>query len=281
MSLVAILGAGDIAAAAAQALAARDCARTILLVDAAAGAAAGKALDIQQSGAVDAFHTRLLGTDDLSRIAGCSLCVVADRFAPGSPEWQGEDGLALLTRVVPYLSGAPLVFAGAAQAGLLAVTATEVGVARERLIGSAADAFASAVTAIAAMEARCSPGEVTLTVLGAPPAFVVPWSQASIGGYAFDRVLEQVQLARIEARAPRLWPPGAYTLGAAAARIAHAVLTSSRRTLPVLTMLDGEFGVRHRVGAVPALLSSRGIVHTRVPPLSTRDRVQVEIALGG
>lgn len=281
MSLVAVLGAGDIAAAAARALAARDCARTILLVDAAAGAAAGKALDIQQSGAVDAFHTRLLGTDDLSRIAGCSLCVVADRFAPGSPEWQGEDGQALLARVVPYLSGAPLVFAGAAQTGLLAVTATEVGVGQARLIGSAADAFASAVTAIVAMEAHCSPGEVTLTVLGAPPAFVVPWSQASIGGYALDRVLEQVQLARIEARAPKLWPPGAYTLGAAAARVAHAVLTSSRRTFPVLTMLDGEFGVRHRVGAVPALLSARGIVHTRVPPLSTRERVQVEIALGG
>src|SRR5207244_8674784 len=136
MSIVAILGAGDVGAATARALAARDCARTIVLVD-TAGAAAGKALDIQQSGAVDIFHTRLLGTDDLSRIGGCALCIVADRFAPGSPEWQGEDGQAMLTRVVPYLSGVPLVFAGAAQAGLLVVTAAEVGVAPARLIGSA------------------------------------------------------------------------------------------------------------------------------------------------
>jgi hypothetical protein len=45
-------------------------------------------------------------------------------------------------------------------------------------------------------------------------------------------------------------------------------------------MLGGEFGVRNRVGTVPALLSSSGIVHTRVPALNTRERVQLETALG-
>ena len=47
-----------------------------------------------------------------------------------------------------------------------------------------------------------------LTTLGTPPAgFVVPWSEASIGGYALDRMLSQVQLTRVEARAstPTRW----------------------------------------------------------------------------
>ena len=281
MSMIAILGAGDIGAATAQALAARDCARTILLVDAAAGVAAGKALDIQQSGAIRAFHTRLQGTDDLSRVAGASVCIVADRAAPGCPEWQGDDALAMMARIAPDVPNAPVVFAGASQNALLAAVAIEVKTPPSRLIGSAANAFASALAAIVAMEARCSPGEVMLTVLGTAPGFVVPWGQASIGGYALDQVLEQVQLARIESRAPRLWPPGAYTLGAACAQIVEALLTSSREAFPVVTVLDRQFGVRHRVGAVPALLSPRGIVQTRVPPLSTRERVQLDIALGG
>ena len=164
---------------------------------------------------------------------------------------------------------------------MIAASAREARVERHRLIGSAPEALAAAIAAIVAMEARCSPDEVSLAVLGTPPAsFVVPWSDASIGGYALDRALSQVQLTRIEARVARLWPPGPTALGAAAARVAEAILDSSRRSYNVLTVLGGEFGVRDRVGTVPALLASRGIVHTRIPSLNTRERVQLDTALG-
>jgi malate dehydrogenase len=282
MTTVAIVGAGDIGGATAHALASCDRVSRVLLVDAAADAAAGKALDIQQSGAVDGFHTRLDGTGDESRLAGCGVCVIADRFGANGGEWQGEQGLSMLTRIVPYLADAPIVFAGAAQVDLLSGMAQETHVDRQRLIGSSPEALASAITAIVAMEAGCSPREVMLAVLGAPPAgFVVPWSEASIGGYAMQRVLSQVQLARIEARAVRLWPPGPYTLGAAAARVTEGILSNSRRSFSVLTQLGGEFGVRHRAGALPARLAAGGIAQTRVPELSTRERVQLQTVLGG
>jgi malate/lactate dehydrogenase len=153
-------------------------------------------------------------------------------------------------------------------------------VPHRRLIGSAPEAHAAAVAALVAVEARCSPTEVQLAVLGAPPRFVVPWSEASIGGYALERVLTQVQLTRLEARAARLWPAGPQTLGAAAARVAAAVSGTGRRAFSVLTVLDGEFGVRGRIGALPALLAATGIVHTRVPPLNARERVRIETVLG-
>ena len=101
-----------------------------------------------------------------------------------------------------------------------------------------------------------------------------------MGGYALERALSQVQLVRIQARVARLWPPGPFALGAAAARVTEAILDSSRRSYNVLTVLGGEFGVRDRVGTVPALLASRGIVHTRTPTLNTRDQVQLDTALG-
>jgi malate/lactate dehydrogenase len=62
--------------------------------------------------------------------------------------------------------------------------------------------------------------------------------------------------------------------------VVAALVRSSRRAYSVLTVLDGEFGVRRAVGAVPALLSPAGIVRTREPRLSTRERVQLETALG-
>lgn len=280
MLTVAIIGAGDLGAATAQALAARDRVSRVTLVDAAGAVAAGKALDIQQMGAVLGFHTRLDGTDDPTRIAGCSACVIADRFGRTSAEWQGDEGVRMLARLLDSLGEAPIVCAGAGQADLMLGALRDAGVARRRLVGSSADAFRSAVISIVALEARCSPREVALTVLGAPGRFVVPWSEASIGGYALERVLSQVQLTRVEARAARLWPPGPYTLGLAAARVAEALLESSRQTYSVLTLMSGEFNVRDRVGALPVLLSSTGIVHTRVPTLSSRERVLLETSIG-
>jgi len=280
MTTVAIIGAGDIGGECAQALAARDRVSHILVIDSTEKAASGKALDIRQSGAIGRFHTQLDGTDDWSRATGCAACVIADRFAPGSPEWQGEEGLAMIRQLAPACNDAPLVFAGVMQGDLIAASVREARVERRRVIGSASEALSAAIAAIVAMEAGCSPDEVSLAVLGAPPgSFVVPWSDASIGGYALDRSLSQVQLTRIEGRVARLWPPGPYTLGAAAARTVEAILDASRRSYNVLTVLSGEFGVRDRVGTLPALLASRGIVQTRVPSLNTRERVQLDTAL--
>jgi malate dehydrogenase len=277
---VAIIGAGELGGAAAQALASGDRVGRVLLIDDAGQVAAGKALDIQQAGPVEGYHTRLDGTADVARAIGCSVCIVADRFA-AKTEWQGEEGLSMLTRLAASLGDAPIVFAGAMQRELIGHAAGDARLPRARLIGSAPQALASAIAAIVAMEARCSSSEVSLTVLGVPPSgFVVPWSEASIGGYSLDRVLMQVQRTRIEARAARLWPPGPYALGAAAARVTEAILDASHRSFSVLTPLDGEFGVRDRVGTLPARLGSRGIADVRVPDLTTRERVQLETALG-
>lgn len=292
MASVAIIGAGGLGGAVAQALAARDTVRRVLIVDDAAGVAAGKALDILQSGAVNGSHTHLEGTGDLSRVIGCAVCVIADRYLPptgsgGSSdppqdsEWAGDEGLSLLRRLLPWTEGTPLVFAGAAQAGLMLIARQECHVRRAALVGSAPEAYASAMRSMVALEAGCSPAEVSLAVLGLPPAgLVVPWSEAAIGGFALERTLSPVQLSRLDARAPSLWPPGPYALGMAAAGAVEAIVTTSRRALSLLTVLDGEYGVRNRLGSMPALLDAAGVARVRVPSLSSRERVQVETALG-
>ena len=278
---VCIIGAGELGGAIAHALARGERVRRVRLIDEAGTIAAGKALDIQQAGAVDGFHTRLEGAQDLTRVTGCAVCVVADSGRPPG-EWQGEDALAMMKRLGGFVGEAPIVFAGAAQSDLLLASVREAGFARHRVIGSAPEALASATRAIVALEAQCSASEVSLNVLGTPPAgFVVPWGEASIGGYALERVLTQVQIRRIEARMARLWPPGPHALGLAAARVVEGLVTTSRRAPSVLAVLGGEFGVRNRVGVLPCLLSPGGIAQVRVPDLSARERVQLETALGG
>jgi malate dehydrogenase len=252
----------------------------VLLIDDGGTIAAGKALDIQQAGAVEGCHTRVEGTNDVTRVTGCAVLVIADSGRP-QEEWRGETALSMMARLKGFIGNVPIVFGGAAQSDLLLVLEREAGFDRRRLVGSAPEALAGAVRAIVALEARCSPSEVVLAVLGTPPSgFVVPWGEASIGGYALDRVLTQVQLRRIDARLARLWPPGPHALGLAAARVADALVTSARRAMSVLAVLDGEFGVRHRAGVLPCLLSPAGIASVRLPELNTRERVQLETALG-
>lgn len=280
MSTACIIGAGEVGGAVAHALARGGHVRRLVIIDDAASVAAGKALDIQQAGAVEGSHTSLEGSDDLSRVVGAAVCIVADRTGRPSSEWQGDEGLAMLRRLVPYLGESPLVFAGPSQAGLLLAASQELHLRRERLVGSAPEALSGAAKSMVALEAQCSPAEIGLSVLGVPPrGLVVPWSDASIGGHTLERMLTQAQLWRIEGRVAHLWPPGPHALGLAAARLTEALASSSRRTFNVLTVLGGEFGARGRVGVLPAILSRQGIVATRVPALNTRERVQVENAL--
>ena len=282
MTTVAIIGVGELGATVSQSIALRDCVQRVVIIDDAASAATGVALDIQQSGPVERFHTTLTGTDDLSAVTGTAVCVVADRAGGESREWSGDEGLAMIQRLLQYSPSAPIVFAGTQQVALMQHAARELRAPRERLIGSAAEALASAIRSIVALEAQCSTADVALSVLGTPPdGFVVPWNDASIGGYALERTLSQAQIARLEARSARLWPPGPFTLATAAARIVEAIVGVGRNSLAALTPLDGEFGVRNQVAALPVFLAQHGIARVRVPELNTRERVRLETVLKG
>lgn len=278
MSTVAILGAGEIGAACAHALAAADHVRRIVLVDDAA--AAGKALDIQQSGPIELFHASLEGTADLAAVIRADVCVIADRVAAPAGEWTGDAGLQLMRRLTELCARAPFVFAGAGAPALMRQAAVELKVPASRMLGSAPGGLVSAARGITALDAGCSATDVALSVVGAARNFVIPWSQASIAGYAATAVLSQADLARIEARIAQLWPPGPETLGVVAARLVEGMLASSRRTFTAFTVVDGEFGVRQAVAALPVLVCPKGLNERRLPPLSSREQVQLESALG-
>jgi malate/lactate dehydrogenase len=57
------------------------------------------------------------------------------------------------------------------------------------------------------------------------------------------------------------------------------MLDAARRSYNILTVLDGEFGVRDRVAAVPALLGPHGVAQIRTPLLNTREQVQLDTVL--
>lgn len=277
MSTVAIIGAGDIGGACAYALATGGHARRVILID--EKAAAGKALDLLQSGPICQFTTRVEGAPGLEAAITADVCVIADRMGIPPEEWTGEAGLTLLQRVSQLASKAVLVLAGSKAGDLMRPAVVELGLPAARLLGSAPAALASAARAITALEAGGSATDVALTLAGSAREFVIPWSQASISGARATGVLSQASLARVEARVARLWPLGPEVLGVAAARLTEAVLTTSRRTQVAFTVVDGLLGLRREVAALPLLVGPRGLTALRLPPLDTREETALITAL--
>jgi malate dehydrogenase len=280
VSTVVVLGAGEIGGALARQLAATDLVSRIVLVDDLATVAAGKALDVAQSGPVDRYHTALSGTSDLAAVIGAAMIVIADRAGQPGGEWQDEAGLALVKRVAGLNQLAPIVCAGAAQSGLIERGVNEAGIARTRLFGSGAEALRSAVIAITALEAGAAPSDVSLSVLGRPPQqIIVPWDEGAIGGRSIPKALSAAQLARLDARVVRLWPPGPYALATAATRVIRTALTRATRVHSVLVAVTREEGSLGGSAIMPVALQPSGIASIVAPALSTRDRVRYETSL--
>jgi malate dehydrogenase len=272
MSSVSIVGAGELGGTIARVLAGRSSFRHIILIDDAASVAAGKALDIQQAGAIDGYDVQLTGASDLGAAAGATVVIVADLAGPPNTEWSGDIGLALVRRLNALGVDAPLLFAGSSARDIIERSALELDVDRARLIGSAPEALASAVRAMVALEANVSATDVRLSVVGVPPRHAaVPWSDASIGGYSVTRVLDASAIARVDRRLQALWPPGAYALASAAARAAEAIVGQSRRLLSGFAILD--HGPRGAAAAVGLALGRQGIDRIIAPELDTRERI--------
>ena len=280
MLTLVILGAGEIGGTLARQLATTDLLSRIILVDDLGTVAAGKALDVAQSGPVDRYHTVMAGTSDVAVVVGAGLVVLADRAGQPGGEWQDEAGLALLKRVAGLNQLAPLLCAGAAQGGLVERGVNEVGISRTRLFGTGAEALRSAVVAVTALEANAAPADISLSVLGRPPhQVIVPWDEGSIGGRTIPRVLSAAQLARLDARVARLWPPGPYALASAATRMVRTAITRAPRMHMALVAVTREEGTPGRSAIMPVTLQPQGIASIVPPALSTRDRVRYETTL--
>jgi malate dehydrogenase len=277
MSFIAIVGAGALGGALAQRLASRGRVRALRLIDEQGSVARGKALDIQQSGAVDGFTTTLGAADSIDAAAGAAAIVIADASA-GDIEHSGETGLALVRRLASIEQSAPLVFAGASQRQLIARAASELRVPRTRLIGSAPGALESAVRALAALDADGTGVEIQLRVVGVPPdAAVVAWEEATAFGQPISSVLPPHRLAAISARLPKLWPPGPLALASAAARVAEAAAIGSRRRYSCFVGV-GEGEMPAAVVAMPVEIGRGGVVRVLRPALTRQEQTLLDNA---
>jgi len=277
MSAIAIIGAGELGGAIAHQLARRDAVATIRLIDDRDRIADGKSLDIMQAAPIEGFATELSGSTDLAAAGGADIVIVADRAGGG--EWQGEEALQLVGRLHELVQAAVILCAGAAQRDLIDRAVRERHLDRRRILGTAPEALAAGARALVALAVDGSPRDVSLTVLGNPPAHVVvPWDDATLGGFRVTRLIDEVTRRRLVQRIAALWPPGPHALAATAVKAVEAMTGRTRALVSCFVAPEEDARHRARTTAVPVRLGAQGIDAVVLPDLSVIDRVALDNA---
>lgn len=274
MSSIAILGAGELGATLARLVAEAEMARRVVLVDADEGRARGKALDLLQSGPVEGYDTLISGQGALVAADAPDVVVVADPpelldISTGAARIYGGG-------LVPLVGKGLLVVAGGFGPTITEV-AVEKGLPRERVLGTAPLAWAGALRRRLAEELRVRAADVSVTLLGLPPAYpVLPQGGATVGAMPIDTISVVARRRALESlRRRRLGP---VALATAAAKVLAALAAQSRALLPLYVRLNGEYGHRGVALAAPVQLGGGRIESVVEVALDPVDRVALDNA---
>jgi len=272
---ITIIGAGNVGATAAHWAASRGLG-DILLLDVVEGVPQGKALDLLQSGPVDGFNNRVIGSNDFADLAGSDVVIITAGLAR-KPGMSRDDLLAKNVAIVK--SCAEQVAKHAPDCVLIVVTnpidamvytAFKVtGFPRERVIGMAGVLDSARYRTFLAEALGVAARDVNAMVMGIHGDLMLPLVRlANVAGVPVTDLLSAEELAAIVHRTQHggaeivnhLKTGSAfYTPGLAAVEMAEAVLTDSKRVLPCAAYVEGEFGFSGCFLGVPVVLGDKGV----------------------
>jgi len=271
---VTVVGAGNVGATCAQVVAAHDYA-DIVLVDIKEGLPQGKALDINQMGAVLGYEPRVTGSNSYDETAGSDVVVITAGL-PRSPGMSRDDLVATNEKIVKdvtekTIAKSPDAILIVVSNPLDAMCHVAKNVSRwpkERVFGMAGILDTARFSTFIAWETQASVKDVTAMVLGGHGDQMVPVvSATTVGGVPLEKL---VGAADIEAMVQRTAKGGGelvellgtsawYAPGAAAAQMVDSIMLNEKRVLPCTAYLEGEYGIDGLYMGVPVKLGSGGI----------------------
>jgi malate dehydrogenase len=271
---ITVVGAGNVGATCAQALARRDYA-DIVLVDIKAGLPQGKALDINQMGAVLGYEPTVRGTNSYDETAGSSVIVITAGL-PRSPGMSRDDLVTTNERIVADVTAqvtaaspdAILIVVSNPLDAMCHVAKTASGWPRERVLGMAGILDTARFSTFIAQETGSSVKDVTAMVLGGHGDQMVPVvSATSVGGVPLRALVAEDRIQAMVERTAKgggelvnlLGTSAWYAPGAAVAQMVDSISLDEKRVLPCTTYLEGEYGIDGLYIGVPVKLGAAGV----------------------
>jgi malate dehydrogenase len=271
---VTVIGAGNVGATCAQVLAVRDV-YDIVLVDIKEGLPQGKALDINQMGAVLGYEASVVGSNGYDETAGSEIVVVTAGL-PRSPGMSRDDLVTTNEKIVGSVTSeavrqspdATIIVVSNPLDAMCHVAQRVSGLPKQRVFGMAGILDTARFSTFIAWDTGSSVKDITAMVLGGHGDQMVPVvSATTVGGVPLTKL---VAADRIEAMVERTRKGGGeivnllgtsawYAPGAAAAQMVDAVALDEKRILPCTALLDGEYGIDGLYMGVPVKLGAGGV----------------------
>ncbi|HEY5283978.1 MAG TPA: malate dehydrogenase [Polyangia bacterium] len=273
---IALVGAGNIGGELA-ALAARHELGDIWLFDIPEklGLAQGKALDLEQNGAVLGYDAAIRGTANWDDLAGADVVIVTAGI-PRKPGMSRDDLLSVNLKIIRSVgenlrtrcpNAFVIVVSNPLDAMVYAMKEV-TGFPPERVVGMAGILDSARLQLFLAQAAGVAVKDVRAMVLGGHGDTMVPVpSYCTINGIPVRQLISADKLAAIidrtrngGAEVVKLMGTSAYYAPAASAiQMARAFLHDEKRLIPCAAFLRGEYGYRDLYIGVPVVLGGSGV----------------------
>ena len=292
---VTVVGAGNVGATCALELARRDYAE-VVLVDIIENLPQGKALDINQMGAVLGFEPRVVGTNGYDETAGSDVIVVT-AGKPRAPGMSRDDLVttnekivgAVVEAAVRQSPDAILVIVSNPLDAMCHVAKNVSGWPKNRVFGMAGILDTARFSTFISWATGSSVKDVTAMVLGGHGDQMVPVvSATTVGGIPLRKLLRDQEIAAMVERTAKgggeivnlLGTSAWYAPGAAAAQMVDSIMLDEKRVLPCTAYLEGEYGISDLYMGVPVKLGAGGVEEIVELDLSDEERQALEASAG-
>jgi malate dehydrogenase len=289
LNKITVVGAGNVGASASMLLAQKSLARSVVLVDVVEGVPQGKGLDQWQSGPIEGYDTRVIGSNDYAAAEGSELFVVTAGIArkPG----MSRDDLVKTNAGIVQAVGKEI--ARVAPQSIIIVVSNPLdvmcyvakqasGFPRERVFGMAGVLDTARYRTFLAEALDVSVEDIQAMVLGGHGDTMVPLvSYTTVSGIPVSQLLAKDQLDAIVTRtrnggaeivAHLKTGSAYYAPSAAAVQMVEAIAHDKKRVLPCAAWLQGEYGLRDIFCGVPCKLGRNGLERILEVELTEQER---------
>jgi malate dehydrogenase len=295
-------GAGNVGATVARAVAQKELA-DVVIVDIADTKAAGVALDIYQSCAVEGSAARVLGvgTKDFAETANSDVVVITSGM-PRKPGMSRDDLLNVNYKIMQDVTAevvkhSPNCIIVPVANPLDAMSQAVFRLSkfpRQRVIGMAGVLDSARMRTFVAHELNVSVSDVTCFVLGGHGDTMVPLPRLStVAGISLTELVKMGKLSqtRLDEICTRTANGGAeitklvgtsawYAPGASAADMVEAILKDQKRIMPCSVYLQGEYGIHDLFVGVPVKLGASGVEEIIEVPLTAEEKAALTKSAG-
>jgi malate dehydrogenase len=274
---VTIVGAGNVGATCADAIAYRRIASEIVLVDIREGFAEGKALDIMQTQTTLGFNTKVSGsTNDYTKTAGSDVVVITSGI-PRKPGMTREELIGINAGIVKSVAenllqhspNAIFVIVSNPMDTMTYLTFKSLGLPKNRIIGMGGTLDSSRFKTYLSLALDKPANDIQGMVIGGHgDTTMIPLTRlASYNGVPVSQFLSEDELAKVAADTMvggatltgLLGTSAWYAPGASVSYLVDAILNDQKKMIPCSVYLEGEYGQSDICIGVPCIIGKNGV----------------------